>query len=257
MISVVAIYNNEKLLNDYLIKNLNNQSVEYELILIDNTPQKLNSAAEALNNAAENAKGKYIMFTHYDISFSDTWLEEIEIMLEKIDNLGIAGVAGIEEKGKQIISNIEDGIPPEHMGKQIKSPQEVFTLDEVVAIIPKHIFNKFKFDEEIGGWHLYVVDYCLNIKKQGLGVFVLPVSLHHRSRPPYLPEDYFIVLKKLLEKYRNDYDKLYTTCGNWDRTIPLILHKINRYYKPKLIKSYLNKNPSWNKLRYQTRRKDF
>lgn len=225
MISIVGIYNNQELLNDYLLKSLKNQSVEYELILIDNRPQKLNSAAEALNNAAKNAKGEYIMFTHYDISFSDTWLEEIENMLEKIDNLGIAGVAGKPDKGKlkgEVVSNIKDGIPPIYTGIQTKSLKEVQTLDEVAVIVPRHIFNKFKFDEKLGGWHLYVVDYCLNLKKQGLGVFVLPVSLYHRSRPS-LKYDYFTILKKLLEKHKDDYNKIYTTCGTWDASIPLKL----------------------------------
>lgn len=225
MISIVCIYNNKELLNNYLLKSLKNQSVEYELILIDNRPQKIKSAAEALNNAAKNAKGKYIMFTHYDITISNTWLEETENMLEKIDNLGIAGVAGKPDEGKfkgEVISNIKDGIPPRYTGIQTKNPKEVQTLDEVAVIVPKGIFKKFKFDEKLGGWHLYVVDYCLNLKKQGLGVLVLPLPLYHRSRPS-LKYDYFTILKKLLKKHKNEYNKIYTTCGTWDASIPLKL----------------------------------
>jgi hypothetical protein len=37
MISVVCVYNDKEILKKYLLKSLKNQSVEYELILIDNT----------------------------------------------------------------------------------------------------------------------------------------------------------------------------------------------------------------------------
>jgi len=49
MISVVSVYNNEAVLNDFLIKSLQGQSAQYELIKIDNTKNQFKSAAQALN----------------------------------------------------------------------------------------------------------------------------------------------------------------------------------------------------------------
>ncbi|MBT9147284.1 MAG: hypothetical protein DDT32_01038 [Syntrophomonadaceae bacterium] len=45
MISVVCVYNNEDILNDWLLKSLKHQTVEFELITIDNTRNTFKSAA--------------------------------------------------------------------------------------------------------------------------------------------------------------------------------------------------------------------
>jgi len=71
------------------------------LILIDNTQKKYKSAAEALNFGGKKAKGKYIMFIHQDIELEDnSWLENVEALLNKLNHLGIAGVAGMSEEGR-------------------------------------------------------------------------------------------------------------------------------------------------------------
>ena len=49
MISIVCVYNNERLLADFLLDSLNRQTVHYELITIDNTENQFASAAQALN----------------------------------------------------------------------------------------------------------------------------------------------------------------------------------------------------------------
>ena len=67
MISIVCVYNNKEILNKYLIKSLESQTEDYELILLDNTQNKFNSAAKALNNGGRKAKGDYIMFVHQDV----------------------------------------------------------------------------------------------------------------------------------------------------------------------------------------------
>lgn len=101
MISIVVVYNNEKTLNRILLESLKDQKAEHELILIDNTQKKYKSAAEALNFGGKKAKGKYIMFTHQDIELEDnSWLENVEALLNKLNHLGIAGVAGMSEEGR-------------------------------------------------------------------------------------------------------------------------------------------------------------
>ena len=46
---------------------------------------------------------------------------------------------------------------------QIENPEIVQTLDECLIIIPKSIFEMYKFDEVIcSKWDLYVVEYCLD-----------------------------------------------------------------------------------------------
>ena len=125
MISIVCVYNNKEILENYLLKNLSTKSVEYELILIDNTNGKFKSAAEAINYGGKKAKGNYLMFVHQDVNLSSpSWLMDVESILKNLDNLGVAGVAGsIGET--EIISNIKDGIPPQTSRKQkINKPQK-------------------------------------------------------------------------------------------------------------------------------------
>lgn len=233
MISVICIYNNKEILDNYLLKSLKTQTVDYELILIDNTENKFKSAAEALNNGAKDAKCKYIMFVHQDIDLlDDNWLKNAEDMLDSIPNLGIAGIAGKLNVKKGIISNMKDGIPPKYAGTtKIKNITRVQTLDECLFIIPESIFKMLKFDEELcDDWHLYAVNYCLEIMKHGFYVYVLPLSLYHRSSGFSISEKYYQTIKKMINKYKHDYKWIYTTVGDWNTSWPFFIQVgINKF----------------------------
>lgn len=222
------MYNNEEILNDYLLKSLKNQTTNYELILIDNTQKKFKSAAEAFNQEGKKAKGNYIIFTHQDVDLSSNmFLNNLEIILDSISNLGIAGVAG-KSKEKIIVSNIKEGIPPKLSGKiQINEPVKIQTLDECLFIIPKNIFDEVPFDEKVcSGWHLYAVDYSLSIKERGQDVYVVPASIYHKSTGESFSSEYYNILKKLLDKHRKNYKMVYTTMGNWNSEYHLGIQKI-------------------------------
>ena len=49
MFSVVVVYNSQKTVNKLLLHSLAKQTVEFELISIDNTKGQFKSASEALN----------------------------------------------------------------------------------------------------------------------------------------------------------------------------------------------------------------
>lgn len=251
MISVVCVYNDEKIFNNFLLKSLKNQNAKFELIGVDNTSNKFKSAAEALNYGGKKATNKYIMFAHQDVSFlPDSWLKDTERLLESISNLGIAGVAGMSEsgssnpeRGRNIITH---GIPPEAWpwGNRIQKPAPVQTLDECLVVIPKSTFDILKFDEKTcNGWHLYAVDYCLSAKKQGFGVYALPMGIYHRSSAVSkkkfpslvgpLPDEYYKTLDSLIKKYRDKFKRIYTTCGDWSTSYPSILQR--SYYLQRLI----------------------
>jgi glycosyltransferase involved in cell wall biosynthesis len=259
MISIVCVYNNKKILDKYLLRSLKKQTVNYELILLDNLQGKFKSASRALNYGGEKSRGKYIMFVHQDIMLdSDLWLEKAENIIDGLTNFGIAGVAGRSEKLNGVITNVEFDIPPRHAGSiYIKEPMKVQTLDECLVIIPKLIFNKFQFDEKAcNNWHLYAVDYCLDIKKRGYNVFVIPMCIYHLSTGSkmktkfnkildlgQLPKGYYLTLKKLLKKHKVFYKKIYTTCGIWETSTPFFLQRILT-----IIKNRINRN--FRKIRY-------
>lgn len=222
MISVICVYNDKKILEEYLLKSLNTQSEEHELILVDNIQGDYNSAPEALNYGAGKANGDYLMFVHQDVDLkSDRLLEDVENMMSTLDNCGIAGVAGVPINESKLKSNIENGVPPQRPGEEIEFPLPVQTLDECLVIIPQNVFSKFKFHEKLRGWHLYAVDYCLNIQKHGLNAYVLPVNIYHRSYMVHYPKEYYQLLKIIFDKYKDDYKKIYTSCGIWNTSYPI------------------------------------
>lgn len=250
MFSIISVYHNKEILKKYLLKSLQNQSTDYELILVDNTKGQFKSVTEALNYGAKQIKGqsKYIMFVHPDVDLcSNTWLKDAEKILDSIPNLGIAGVAGMSEKGdsnkkrgRNIIKHKEPAVIWS-WGNPIKKPEEVQTLDECLLIIPKSIFDILRFDEKTcdNYWHLYAVDYCLSCKKLGFNVYVIPMFIYHRSTSTFTKsyfqrilllgwssKEYYQTLKKVLRKHKN-YKKIYTTCGDYSTSYPLILQRIS------------------------------
>ncbi len=234
MISIVCVYNNKEILDKFLLKSLKNQSVEFELILIDNTKTKFKSAAAALNKGGDKARGKYLMFVHQDIDLlSYEWLENCESILNSLKNFAIAGVAGRSMDVTETLTNISDGIPLKTAGTQIKIPTKVMTLDECLVVIPKQIFKKIKFDEEVcDNWHLYTVDYSLVAKTNGYDVYVIPLTLYHRSSGFSFSDEYYITLKKLLKKHRK-FKVVITTMGDWFTFIPLNVQRkiLKNYFK--------------------------
>jgi hypothetical protein len=201
---------------------------------IDNTKGAFKSAASALNHGAGQAKGKYLTFVHQDIDLaSDKWLSDAEKTLDALPNLGAAGVAGVSED-RNTISNIEHGIQRNRPRGvvQIDKPTKVQTLDECLFVTPREVFDKIKFDEATcNDWHLYAVDYCLNIKQLGLDAFVIPAYVYHKSAGYSLSDKYYLGLAKVLNKHKAQYKKIYTTCGIWDSRRPIFLQKLYRSLK--------------------------
>ena len=220
MISVICTYNDRKILEDNLLKILNKQSADFELILLDDTNERFSSCADALNYGAKKAKGDYLMFAHQDVDLlTDTWLDNVEKILCSLDNLGVAGLAGFANiEGKPVmVSNIKDGNPPEPAGIPLKTSAKVQTVDECLFFIPRSVFSELQFDSvTCSNWHLYAVDYCLTIQKRGLSVYVINPEVYHASRSSSFSEDYYSTLKKVIKKHRINFDKIYTTCGVWN-----------------------------------------
>ena len=227
MISIVCVYNNREILEEFLLKSLKPQTSKHEIILMDNSKNRFKSAAEALNEGGKQAKGEYLMFVHQDVDLqSYKWLENVEKTLNSLENLGIAGVAGRIKHQDGIVTNIADGIPPQKIpSEEIKSPVKIQTLDECLFIIPRPVFETFKFDTKTcDDWHLYATDYALTVQEAGLTAYVIPLFVYHRS-PGYSYSKMFdVTLKKVLRKHWKEL-VIYTTMEEWVTFYPLKLQK--------------------------------
>lgn len=213
-LSIICVYNNKQILEKCLLNSLNNQNVDYELILIDNSFGEFTCAADALNFGGNKASGEFLLFVHQDVIFFEKNLEDILSYCNNCKNLGIAGVAGTDINEGNVKSNGVHNIPPEDMALiHINDIEPAQTLDEVLLIVPKEIFNKFKFDNvTCNHWHLYGADYCLQLIKNSFCVYILPIKLYHCSNGFSMSIEYYKTLKKILNKYINDFDCIHTTC---------------------------------------------
>ena len=245
MISIVCPSNDAAILNDWLLKGLKTQTAVHETIILDTAEQGFQSAAQALNFAGSQAKGKYIMFVHQDVNLpSHTWLEDAEKMLDTIPDLGIAGVVGSVEEGDSVSERMRNiiahGDDREQIGNPITSPEPVQTLDELLLIIPRATFQEYQFDENTcADWHLYGTDYCLNMLTVGKGVYVIPLYVIHRSKGAStsrlsfifnfgLSGEYYQTLEKILNKHKNHFIWIYTTpgYGKWKTTESLFTQRL-------------------------------
>jgi hypothetical protein len=239
MISVVCIFNDEKAAKENLLKSLEGQTAKYQLILVDNTKGQFKSAPEALNYGGNRAKGDYIMFAHQDISlFSIYWLEDVEKMLRDLPDLGIAGCAGVGFSGERR-GFIKDRAAL--YGKPFKSSEAVQVLDECALIIPKNIYNKFKFDKILKGWHRYGADYCLSVARSGLKAYVIPAFVFHNSVMSNLKE-LFMAEWFIWRKHKKYFQVAWSMTGRlgYRLILRLFIYEVVKFYLPHCIKNILN-----------------
>ena len=182
MISIITICNNKEILGEYLLKSLNEQTTDYELIVIDNKDNNTFShATKALNYGGSLAKGDYLMFIHQDVAlWGNNFLEKFEKMLTGIEDIGIGGVAGMTQGGQPYLFLKNCGALS-GLTSPFQRPVKVQTLDELLLVMPKHVFKTIHFDDNLPGWHCYGADYCLEVEKYGLSAYALPFFVHHRS----------------------------------------------------------------------------
>lgn len=103
MFSIICVYNDKSILDNNLIVTLNKQNERFELILIDNRYGQYKTLTKALNIGGIQAKGDYLMFVHQDVMLKNkTWLKRAETFMNNLDNIGAAGVAGIDKEDNPV-----------------------------------------------------------------------------------------------------------------------------------------------------------
>ena len=226
MISIICPTNNRNQLNRDLIASLDKQTFkDYELIIIDTINKKYDSAIDALNEGVSNAKGEYLLFVHQDVVMNDEKeLENIYNYICNIEHFGVVGIAGVTNKKNEYVGNITDGHDRRKISdKYIDSPTEVFSIDEVLFIIKKEQLEKFPFNKENKTWHLYAVEYSIDMHENNEKVYVIPSNIYHESNGRSMNDSYFLEIKRISKKYRKKYKRLNTAIRDW-YTNPILLN---------------------------------
>jgi glycosyltransferase involved in cell wall biosynthesis len=236
MITIICVFNDQRSLELNLLKSIRTQNVNYELVLIDNC-RNTSCLPVALNKGASKTKGDYLMFVHQDVELvGDSWLQKAEAVLDGIKDLGVAGIAGVDDSGCFHGYIADRGTL---LGEPAMAPTKVMTVDEQLMIVPKRVFECLKIDEGYR-WHSWAADYCLNVNLLGLRPYVVPMMVRHNSsslpllRTGKLETDDF----RLMQKHKDRYRTIQKTTGTISadeledrsvKTVPTMFAKILRY----------------------------
>lgn len=240
--TIVVIVNKKAQYEMFLSSLKQQKNVEYQLITIENYDNCCAGARQTFNSIMSAVKFEKVIFCHQDIVFeNENVLEKILDEVEKLNNIGVVGIAGCREgKRWEIISNLRHGDERKHCGRRISNPVEVQSVDECFFVMEKEFCEKIRFTE-IEGWHLYAVEQCLRAKEYGKKNYVIPSEIWHQSDGKSLDPQYVLMLLKLKNKYALNKDILNTTVKQWDFTNFKGRVYIKYYYIKQVLKKILKK----------------
>ncbi len=187
-----------------------------EIDLIDNTARRY-TAPQALNIGWERARSDLLVFCHDDVVFPPDWLGRLRSEIDAVEHahgdapwavLGPMGRAGKLFFGR---ASGPDGIES-FFGPL---PARVDTLDELCLIVPRNL--PFRFDEALGGFHLYGVDLCIQAVEANRSCFAIDAPCRHDSLTRHRPPEYHTIKRRLQRKWmfarRKVGRSVGTTCG--------------------------------------------
>jgi glycosyltransferase involved in cell wall biosynthesis len=151
---------------------------EFDII---KTPSN-NKPSQNYNYILKNSKNKYVILTHQDITFSNDLLERIEDTITKHQDFGVLGLVGVDTNKTYRWSELDKS----HI---------VQTLDCCFIVIDKD--TNVLFDEKnFKGLHLYVEDYCMEIKKTTNKVS-RTILIHSKTKHPSFLKHHSKTFRKL------------------------------------------------------------
>jgi GT2 family glycosyltransferase len=170
--------------------------VEYEIIAVDN-PGKM-GISRAYNIGAEKARFETLCFLHEDVEMLTRDWGKVIIRQMETSNAALIGVAGSNFKPAFIsgwTTGIEDydrvnifqrGIDGMNYHYHSNPLQEtlspVVVIDGVCMFIRKQVFKRFRFDENISGFHFYDLDLSMRLHAADFKVMVsFAIDLVHFS----------------------------------------------------------------------------
>ena len=207
-VSIVIPAYNQFTYTYYCIKSIleNSGSVSYEVILADDCSNdlttKIASVVENLiiartpsnmlflrncNNAAKNAKGKYVLFLNNDTQVQDNWLKPLVDLCEKDQTIGMAGsklvyADGTLQEAGGIIwrdgSGWNYGRNDDAMKPEYNYVRDVDYISGASIMIRRTLWEKLGgFDEYFAPAYCEDSDLAFRVRKAGYRVVYQPLSV--------------------------------------------------------------------------------
>jgi hypothetical protein len=211
--SVVSCVSNRELFQEALGASAEMARREpVEFVAIDNAENQY-SAPQALNRGAALANGEVLVFLHQDVHLPAGWFERLSDQIRIVERTsrdwGVLGVFGVSQDGR-MVGHIDD---PHGLRRWGCLPCRVQSLDEVCLVIRSE--SGLRFDDELGGFHLYGADLCLQAQKRGMDCYALDVPLKHLSGGK-VDDRFWKMARRFETKWRNMAGSpaaVETTCG--------------------------------------------
>lgn len=185
------------------------------------------SASIAFGKATETAAGDFLVFTHCDVFFPQTWFEKLEWEVARLSQMdpnwaviGISSKTASDELVGRIWDASLDPITKGIYGRQLSEPVPIVSADELAFVVRKTA--KTKFDSLLPNFHLYATDIILTAEKNGQRSYGLDLPLIHNAKPQLrIGRDYVESYKYMVRKW-SDRLPLPTACGTITSN-PLVL----------------------------------
>ncbi len=213
-LSLVCCVNRRDVFEDCLVRSLERGGVlsRIEIICIDNSANCY-SAPQALNRGLNQARAGLVACCHQDVRMGDGWLDrflgQIALIGRTDPHWGVAGLMGVRFGGA-FAGHVKDPHTNRPFGRL---PGRVQSLDELfLALRPD---SGLRFDEDLGGFHLYGADLCLQARMQGLRCYAVDAPVEHLSGGR-CDESFYQAARRLRAKWRAVRGApwaIETTCG--------------------------------------------
>lgn len=177
-LTIIAAVNNDAVLNSCLLGSPDLKSGAVEVLAMRGHP----SAASAYNAGIAQAKGEYLVFVHQDVYLAEGWVAKFQETLKFLEqhdpNWGVLGMWGVTLTGEGVgYLYCTAGI--RLLGESFAGCKQVRSLDEVLLVIRKS--SGLRFDEAMGGFHMYGTDICLEAEHRGLKSYAFSAFGIHNS----------------------------------------------------------------------------
>lgn len=214
--------------------------IPYEIIKIENPG--LMGICEAYNIGAKNAHFDYFLFLHEDVIFhTKNWGIKLINYLEN-NSFGLVGIAGSNYVPKTPIGwhmpsgnyNFYHFIQNDKSKKNGKlysnldKLKNVYAIDGVFMALRKSVYNEFKFNEEIKGFHGYDLDFSLRIGHRYKNHIINNILIEHFSKGE-TDKTWFINNLEIRKKLKLTFDQTFDEKLEKE----IFLNFINEYFKNK------------------------
>ena len=167
------MFNDEKVLDQYLRPSIRKLDQEVALFALDNTANVLTTNIASLYNLLGRLSSVNLRaFLHPDIAFEASFLDDlfkaIHFLEQRDLQWGALGIVGRSWQGDYLWCH------------EVSEPTLVCCLDACSLITD--VGKGIRFDQKwFNEFHCYVEDYCLQCHAAGLGVYVFPTIASHGS----------------------------------------------------------------------------